>query len=68
MNWSEASRKMDMRNIFIIAPTTPESRIPKIVSSASGFLYYVSREGVTGERSDLASDLGGACKYDSSIH
>ena len=54
----EASRKMDMRNIFIIAPTTPESRIPKIVSSASGFLYYVSREGVTGERSDLASDLG----------
>ena len=54
----EASRQMDMRNIFIIAPTTPESRIPKIVSSASGFLYYVSREGVTGERSDLASDLG----------
>ena len=37
----EASRKMDMRNIFVIAPTTPESRIPKIVSTASGFLYYV---------------------------
>ena len=46
-----------MSNIFIIAPTTPESRIPTIVNSASGFLYYVSREGVTGERKDLASDL-----------
>ena len=28
-----------------------------IVEKASGFLYYVSREGVTGEREDLAGDL-----------
>jgi tryptophan synthase alpha chain len=46
-----------IKNIFIIAPTTPESRIPKIVESSSGFLYYVSRAGVTGERKDLADDL-----------
>jgi tryptophan synthase alpha chain len=51
-------RQKGLKNIFIIAPTTPESRIPKIVESASGFLYYVSREGVTGERKDLAGDLG----------
>ena len=54
----EASKIHEMHNIFIIAPTTPQSRIPKIVASASGFLYYVSREGVTGERKDLAADLG----------
>lgn len=54
----EASDLQQMKNIFIIAPTTPESRIPKIVAPASGFLYYVSREGVTGERKDLAGDLG----------
>ena len=45
------------KHIFIVAPTTPKSRIPTIVESASGFLYYVSREGVTGERKDLAGDL-----------
>ncbi len=53
----EASRSHGMKNVFIIAPTTPEDRIPYIVEQASGFLYYVSREGVTGERKDLAGDL-----------
>ena len=52
-----ACEKQDMANVFIIAPTTPEERIFKIASKASGFLYYVSREGVTGERQDLAGDL-----------
>jgi tryptophan synthase alpha chain len=46
-----------MDNIFIIAPTTPEDRIQKICSYASGFVYYVSREGVTGERSSLADSI-----------
>ena len=53
----DSSSKVGMKNVFIIAPTTPEDRIPTIVEKASGFLYYVSREGVTGERKDLASDL-----------
>jgi tryptophan synthase alpha chain len=52
-----ACEKLEMANVFIIAPTTPEERISKIASKASGFLYYVSREGVTGERQDLAGDL-----------
>lgn len=53
----EISHKHGMNNIFIIAPTTPESRIPKIIHQASGFIYYVSREGVTGAREDLAGNL-----------
>ncbi len=53
-----ASRKAGMKNVFIVAPTTPEGRISIISEAASGFLYYVSREGVTGERKDLAGDLG----------
>jgi tryptophan synthase alpha chain len=53
----EASKELDMRNVFIVAPTTPKSRIPVITNAASGFIYYVSREGVTGERDDLAGDL-----------
>tara|TARA_B100001093_G_scaffold127889_1_gene120322 strand:+ start:330 stop:1145 length:816 start_codon:yes stop_codon:yes gene_type:complete len=53
----EISNRFQIKNIFIIAPTTPVTRIPVIVEKASGFLYYVSREGVTGEREDLAGDL-----------
>jgi tryptophan synthase alpha chain len=43
--------------IRLIAPTTPEERIRSITGSASGFVYYVSREGVTGERDDLAGSI-----------
>jgi len=50
-------RKKGLKNIFIVAPTTPKERIPKIIESASGFIYYVSRAGVTGEQKNLASDL-----------
>jgi tryptophan synthase alpha chain len=50
-------KQESMDRIFLVAPTTPEARVPKIVTDASGFLYYVSREGVTGERADVANDL-----------
>jgi tryptophan synthase alpha chain len=44
-------------HIRLIAPTTPPARIEKIAQSANGFLYYVSREGVTGAQSSIASSL-----------
>jgi tryptophan synthase alpha chain len=43
--------------VFIIAPTSPEERIAKIAQSATGFLYYVSREGVTGVRDQVAGNI-----------
>jgi tryptophan synthase alpha chain len=46
-----------LRQIRLIAPTTPESRIAKLTKDAGGFIYYVSREGVTGERTDVADSL-----------
>ena len=46
-----------MKSVFIIAPTTPEERIPSDRGESVGVFYYVSREGVTGERKDLAGDL-----------
>lgn len=46
-----------LQAIFIVAPTTPPARIAAIAKVASGFVYYVSRAGVTGERADLAADL-----------
>lgn len=55
-----ASKKHGLSNIFIVAPTTPPARVALIAKHASGFIYYVSREGVTGERSELAANLGAA--------
>jgi tryptophan synthase alpha chain len=44
-------------HIRLIAPTTPSDRMKAIARSANGFLYYVSREGVTGTRDSIASSL-----------
>jgi len=47
-----ASNGVDL--IFLIAPTTPEERINKILGHGSGFVYIVSRLGVTGARPDVS--------------
>jgi tryptophan synthase alpha chain len=43
--------------IRLIAPTTSGDRLRRIVQDARGFLYYISRTGVTGARQDLRSEL-----------
>jgi tryptophan synthase alpha chain len=43
--------------IRLLAPTTPAERIPEVARGGSGFLYYISRTGVTGARADLRSTL-----------
>ncbi len=45
--------------IWLVAPTTPEERIQRIVTRGSGFIYYISREGVTGMQSQVATTIGG---------
>lgn len=46
-----------IRRIRLIAPTTPDDRIARIAAQAGGFIYYVSREGVTGEQASVAETL-----------
>jgi tryptophan synthase alpha chain len=43
--------------IRLAAPTTPAERVPDVARGGSGFLYYISRTGVTGARSELRSGL-----------
>ena len=48
-----------LRTIYLVAPTTPDERIAFIVKRGSGFIYYVSREGVTGMQEKVADDIAG---------
>ncbi len=52
-----ACKKHDLKTVFIVAPTTPASRLPVIGAAATGFIYYVSREGVTGVRDQVAANI-----------
>lgn len=47
----------DMKTVFIVAPTTPAARLAKIAAATTGFIYYVSREGVTGVRDQVAANI-----------
>jgi tryptophan synthase alpha chain len=42
---------------MLIAPTTPTERAQQIAAASSGFVYVVSRAGITGERDDLPPEL-----------
>ncbi len=46
-----------LKQIRLIAPTTPPERIKLIAAQAEGFVYYVSREGVTGAQTSLAAGI-----------
>jgi len=45
--------------IYLVAPTTPEARVDLIVRRGTGFVYYVSREGVTGMQQTISDTIGG---------
>jgi tryptophan synthase alpha chain len=47
----------DLRLIQLITPTTPRERATRIARSTTGFIYYVSVAGITGERTTLPADL-----------
>ncbi|MGH7539038.1 MAG: tryptophan synthase subunit alpha, partial [Gemmatimonadales bacterium] len=43
--------------IRLVAPTTPDDRLAVVLAAASGFVYLISRLGVTGARADAPPDL-----------
>jgi tryptophan synthase alpha chain len=49
----EVAKASDLRVIFQVAPTTSDERLKKIIEAASGFLYVINVEGVTGARESL---------------
>ena len=57
-NYEALMREVGLCNIYLVAPTTPDERIELIVKRAAGFIYYVSREGVTGMQAKVADTIG----------
>jgi tryptophan synthase alpha chain len=56
-NYEALMRAAGLCNIYLVAPTTPEARMAEIVKRGAGFIYYISREGVTGMQSQIATNL-----------
>jgi tryptophan synthase alpha chain len=56
-DFAEFSVGGNLKRIRLIAPTTPPERIAEITARADGFVYYVSREGVTGEQTSVVASL-----------
>jgi tryptophan synthase alpha chain len=47
----------DLDTIFLAAPTSSDERLEKIAAATSGFLYIISRTGVTGAKDSLPDEL-----------
>lgn len=57
--YEDLMRRAGLCNIYLVAPTTPEDRLERIVKRGAGFVYYVSREGVTGMQHQVSASIEG---------
>ncbi len=54
--WIAAARAEDLDTVFLAAPTRPPERLRRVAAASRGFVYAISRTGVTGERQSLSED------------
>jgi tryptophan synthase alpha chain len=52
----DAMRANDLAPIFLAAPTSPDERLRAIAEHSRGFVYAISRVGITGTQTELAAD------------
>ena len=52
----EAMHRHQLAPIFLAAPTSPDARLERIAAASQGFVYAISRTGITGTRTQLESD------------
>ena len=55
-SWTQNLLQHRLDPIFLVAPTTSGKRLARIAQHARGFIYAVSRAGVTGERDQITRD------------
>jgi tryptophan synthase alpha chain len=54
--------KHELAPVFLAAPTSPDERLKAIAEHSKGFVYAISRVGITGTREQVASDAEGLVK------
>jgi tryptophan synthase alpha chain len=54
-DWARAADDAGVETILLVAPSTPDERLPRICARSRGWIYGVGRMGVTGEHSTLAA-------------
>ncbi|HEU4595036.1 MAG TPA: tryptophan synthase subunit alpha, partial [Pyrinomonadaceae bacterium] len=54
--FSEVLARAGLDQIFLVAPTTSDARLRLVAERARGFIYAVSRAGVTGARTDISAE------------
>ena len=57
-NYEALMKQAGLCHIYLVAPTTPEDRMETIVKRGSGFIYYISRIGVTGMQASVSETIG----------
>jgi tryptophan synthase alpha chain len=55
-SWTKNLLQQRLDPIFLVAPTTSDNRLKQIAQQAHGFIYAISRAGVTGERDQMTRD------------
>jgi tryptophan synthase alpha chain len=55
-SWTQNLLQHGLDPIFLVAPTTSDKRLEQIARQAHGFIYAISRAGVTGERDEMTRD------------
>ena len=55
----QVMRENDLSPVFLAAPTSPDERLKAIAENSRGFVYAISRVGITGTQTELASDAQG---------
>jgi tryptophan synthase alpha chain len=54
--WIAAARAAELDTVFLASPTSPAERLVRVAEASRGFVYAISRTGVTGERQSLSED------------
>jgi tryptophan synthase alpha chain len=56
--WSAAAAAHNVATVYLLAPTSDDSRVETVAKATTGFIYAVARMGVTGAKSDVPPEIG----------
>jgi tryptophan synthase alpha chain len=54
--WLPVARRAGLDTVFLASPTSPDERLRRVAEASRGFVYAISRTGVTGERDQLSAE------------